>query len=152
MKLDLGCGKVKKEGWLGIDIGDFGHLYNNGEFIQWNLSKGIPLEDNSVDELFSHHCIEHIPDHYNKEENCIEDATRFIMMEIHRVCKPKAIVDLEVPLFNFWEQHKTIFRKTAFSEYVEEGLFKELSRKVIWNHSLSWYSLFNVKVKLKVIK
>ena len=74
------------------------------------------------------------------------------MLEMHRVCKPGAIVEIEVPIFNFWEEHKTIFRKNAFKQYIKEGLYDEISRKLIWNHSLAWYSLFNIKVKLKVKK
>lgn len=151
MKLDLGCGKTKKKGFVGIDIGDF-HTQYRGGFIKHNLNKGIPFGDNTVTELHSYHFIEHICEHFNKKEQIIEDGIRFIMLEIHRVCKPKAKVVLEVPIFNFWEQHKHIFRASAFKDYVEEGLFKEISRKIIWNHTLKWYALFNVRVELEVIK
>jgi len=152
VKLELGCGKSKKAGFVGLDIKDYSKIYAGHEFKQQDIAEGIPYDDDSVEELHSYHFIEHIPDHFNKEKQIIEDGVGWIIREIHRVCKDGAKVVLEVPMFNLWEEHKHIFRGTAFKEYVDEGLFKEISRKRIWNHTLAWYALFNVRVELRVIK
>ncbi len=152
VKLDLGCGRTKRRGHIGIDIFDYSRIYPPGEFIQQNLSEGIPFKDNEVERLHSSHLIEHLPDHFNKEKQIIENGVDWFMEEIHRVCKPGAIVELEVPIMNFWEYHKTVFRKSAFKCHVAQGMFDELSRKKVWNRSFHWYSLFNVKVILRVKK
>lgn len=73
IKLDLACGQRKREGFTGVDIAKA-----DGVDIVYDLSK-FPwefLEDNSVDEIFSSHFIEHV-----------DDLIPF-MEEIHRVLKP----------------------------------------------------------------
>lgn len=81
LKLDLGCGKSRKNGFIGIDIQD------NGQEIVWDITKGIPLPDNSVSEIFSSHFIEHID---------IADIDNLIY-EIIRVCVNDGIVEIRCP-------------------------------------------------------
>jgi len=73
IKLDLGCGHQQFDGFIGIDIND------NGQQMIWDIRKGIPFPDNSVDEIFSSHFVEHLTD-----EESIE-----LFREIYRVLKPK---------------------------------------------------------------
>lgn len=54
LKLDVGCGKNKKEGFLGIDIID------GVDFVLDITREKVPLEDNVADEVYSHHFFEHI--------------------------------------------------------------------------------------------
>jgi len=56
IKLDVGCGRNKREGYVGIDWKDF------GQEIIWDITKGIPLPDNSCSHIFCSHVIEHIDD------------------------------------------------------------------------------------------
>jgi ubiquinone/menaquinone biosynthesis C-methylase UbiE len=84
MKLDLGCGQNKKQGFQGLD-----RIKMPGVDIICDLNKEkIPLQDNSVEEVFSMHFMEHIKDFL------------FVMEEIHRVCKNGAKVTIAVPYFN----------------------------------------------------
>ena len=62
MKIDLGCGLKKLEGFVGIDIGDFEELYPQKEFIKSDVFEYISkLDGNTVEEIFSNQFVEHIP-------------------------------------------------------------------------------------------
>ena len=58
LSLNLGCGKDYKPGWVNIDA----NLYKNIKKldIKYDLSKGIPFQDNSVDYIFNEHFLEHL--------------------------------------------------------------------------------------------
>jgi predicted SAM-dependent methyltransferase len=55
-KLDLGCGKNKKEGFLGVDQSPD----VDADFIHDLNSYPYPFDDNSVFEIFTSHFIEHV--------------------------------------------------------------------------------------------
>lgn len=72
IKLELGSGKKRGEnGWTTIDI-------TNAD-INWDLTNGIPLPNNSVSKIYSSHLLEHIP------------YTQLIIFlkECHRTLKPE---------------------------------------------------------------
>lgn len=70
MKVELGCPE-RKEGWTTIDV------RGNPDII-YDLSEGIPLEDNSCSEVRAFHLIEHI--HWKK--------TYKFLSEVYRILKP----------------------------------------------------------------
>ena len=54
IKLELGSGQKKgKDGWVTVDL--------HGADINWDLRRGLPLRDGSVDVIYSSHLLEHIP-------------------------------------------------------------------------------------------
>jgi ubiquinone/menaquinone biosynthesis C-methylase UbiE len=56
IRLDIGCGKTKQEGWVGIDVIAFDgvdHVMNAG-------TERWPFEDGSVDEAKASHFLEHL--------------------------------------------------------------------------------------------
>lgn len=55
MKLDLGCGKNKKEGFIGVDSRPF-----DGVDVVTDLRKPWPWENDSVDEVHCSHFVEHL--------------------------------------------------------------------------------------------
>jgi len=55
LKLDLGCGPSKREGFKGVDLCKF-----NGVDFVVDLTKRWPWADNSVEEAYSSHFIEHL--------------------------------------------------------------------------------------------
>lgn len=58
IKLHLGCGPHVWEDWINIE-GEY--AANQPNVILFDITSNYPLPDNSVDEIFSSHVIEHIP-------------------------------------------------------------------------------------------
>lgn len=54
LRLDLGCGKNKREGFIGVDSRDFGQDMTHDLTTKW------PWEDESVEEVYSSHFVEHL--------------------------------------------------------------------------------------------
>jgi predicted SAM-dependent methyltransferase len=92
LKLDLGCGYVKPNGYIGIDnmVGAAAQVENkeNAPDILMDLCRGsFPFEDSSITEVRSSHFLEHsILDH--------------IINESYRVLKPAGRFDFTVPYAN----------------------------------------------------
>jgi hypothetical protein len=73
IKLDLGCGINKREGFTGVDS-----LKLKGVDIVADLTKKWPWKDSSVDEIHMSHTLEH----FTQEERI------HVMNEMYRVLKP----------------------------------------------------------------
>lgn len=84
IKLDIGCGPNKKEGYVGIDIlpfdGKVDHVFNAG-------TERWPFEDGSVDEAHSSHFVEHLT---------APERIHFVN-ELHRVMKTGAKAAIITP-------------------------------------------------------
>ncbi|MDZ8120414.1 class I SAM-dependent methyltransferase [Pontiella agarivorans] len=84
IKLDLGCGQGPVEGFFAVD-----HLEMDGVDVVADLNEPLDLlPDNSVDEIYSRHCFEHI------------DNFLPLMKEIHRVVKPGGKIEIIVPHYS----------------------------------------------------
>lgn len=105
VKLSIGCGMRKPDGWIGLDIRKFkcvDHVLNVGKE-KW------PLKDNSVDYAESVHLFEHF---YPEE-------LFFAMDEAWRVLKPDGVLHIEVPkadtrAFYIHPDHKLHFIEETF--------------------------------------
>jgi predicted SAM-dependent methyltransferase len=125
--VDIGCGRNKVPGCLGIDIAD-----DVGADIVCDITKGIPLPDNSVDELHCSHVLEHL-------WNC--DPA---LLEMARICKPGASLFFRVPDVHhdsyhcpthcqpwsryWWEEHCTLFDVVRVSGEVDAEAFGRIQR------------------------
>lgn len=88
MRIDLGCSRKKKEGYIGIDIFDWSSLYSKEEFIQGQVPDILEnFENNSIDEVRASHFIEHISQPY------VIDTFN----EIYRILKIGGIFEINVP-------------------------------------------------------
>lgn len=80
IKLELGSGqKLGTNGWTTVDM--------HGADINYDLRKGIPLKDNTVDGIYTSHLFEHIP---------FNDLVAFVS-ECHRVLKVGSSLSVCVP-------------------------------------------------------
>ena len=80
--LELGSGPKKgKDGWITVDL--------HGADISYDLRRGIPLPDNSVDAIYTSHMFEHIP--YKRLKNFIGECYRVLKSGGYlSVCVPNA--------------------------------------------------------------
>lgn len=146
IKLDLGCGERKLEGYFGIDKQSF-----PGVDLIWDLENGIPFDSDSVDKIRTYHFLEHI-------SNPI-----MIMNEIWRVLKDGGVLDFEVPSTKGEgavadPTHVSEWNKLSFQFYVDDILrrthsiypkFKILELDEF--EDKKWRTVY-VKGKLQVVK
>ena len=85
LKLDLGCGKNKKQGFWGVDERKF-----NGVDQVCDLKKKFPWKDNSVEEIHCSHFLEHLTG---------VERVQF-MNEVYRVLIPDGKITLITPHWN----------------------------------------------------
>lgn len=142
MKVDLGCGiNKKKEGYIGVD-----QFEGFGVDIVCDIDKGISLEDNTVDKLYSSHFLEHVKDFIKTME------------EIYRICKPNAEIEIKVPHFSgisgYCVFHKRFFRYDSFDNldknkrrmFVTDKCDIEIiSKRIIFDKR--WYMAYNYIVE-----
>lgn len=85
MKLNVGCGLNKLAGYVNIDKYPVSKpdLVMDAEVVPW------PLESNSADEVLFNHSLEHM--------GADVDVFFGLLTELYRVCKPGAIVQINVP-------------------------------------------------------
>ena len=96
VKIELGSGAKKgKDGWITVD--------QYGADINWDLRRGIPLPNGSVDKIYSSHLLEHIP---------YQQLIPFLR-ECRRVMKSDAEFSVCVPNFRLYVdayKNKKLFR------------------------------------------
>jgi len=103
INLDIGAGDTRRAGWVTLDITDGCDLY-------WDLRRGIPFPDNSVQRVYSSHLFEHMD--YNAGQSLLGEARRVLMPggEVS-VCVPNARLYIDAylgvseldPDHDFWE-------------------------------------------------
>ncbi len=80
VRVDLGCGRRKVRGTIGVDI-----VPSAAVDLVADFGQGLPFKDNSVDAVYAYHLLEHMDDFL-----CF-------MGEIWRVCRHDARVYVKVP-------------------------------------------------------
>jgi hypothetical protein len=85
LKFNMGCGQSKLPGYVNVDQASdcLPDVVHDLEQFPW------PWEDNSADEVIFHHSLEHLG----------ESPRAFlrIMVELYRICRNGAIVQIDVP-------------------------------------------------------
>jgi len=81
IRVDLGCGGAKRQGYIGLDYVDLPGV----DHVLDLTTDRYPFDDNTVDEVFSAHFLEHI------------DAPNHVFGEIGRICKDGAHVEFWTP-------------------------------------------------------
>ena len=95
MKINLGCGEKKLEGYVNVDVCGNPDVCADLSVYPW------PFESDSADEVFSEHFLEHVKD--------FEAA----ILEMHRILKPEGVLHFKVPHFKSpyfpWHVHLQAF-------------------------------------------
>jgi len=115
IKLDIGCGKNKKPGFIGVDIIKF-----DGVDVVADLAAGKwPWEDNTVDEIHCSHFLEHLTNWNDKWERV------HFFNELYRVMKVGAKATLVFPHWSSNRFYGDPSHKEPFSEMGFYYLSKE---------------------------
>ena len=136
VKLELGCGSIRRvPGATTIDR----EALDTVDIVA-DLNKAIPMENESVDEIYSFHFLEHVDDF---------DA---FMKEVHRVLKPGGKMIGTVPHFSnpyFYSDptHNSFFGLYTFSYYSANQRY--FRRKVPVFYSSDLFDLEKVKLVFK---
>jgi len=79
--LNLGCGLIYNKDWNNVD------LIKNKDIIYYDISKGIPFGNNSLDVVYASHVLEHLS----------YESGKFLLNEINRVLKKNGVIRIAVP-------------------------------------------------------
>jgi predicted SAM-dependent methyltransferase len=167
MKLHIGCGFDKKEGYINCDFSK--DVKPDKVF---DITKNWPFKDNQITEILMNHTLEHT-------QKPIE-----VMKEMYRICKNDAIIKIRVPYFSSESafsmmDHYSFYTYTTF-DFLEKnhpchwqgfGNFKIITKKLIWRRELKifefvfnkipriyqelfcwWFPAKELYIELKVIK
>ncbi len=83
IKLNLGCGEDKREGWINVDRFGTPDVVHNLEQFPW------PWEESSVEEIQMKHVLEHLGQQ--------TDVFLSIMKELYRISAPNCRITIAVP-------------------------------------------------------
>ena len=108
-KLNLGCGRDIKKGYINLDKSEI-----KGVDIVHNLDKyPWPFKDNHFGEVYGKDVIEHAKDLFK------------VMKEIRRICKHNAVVKIIVPYWHssaaFYPNHNYFFNVDSMKFFTEES-------------------------------
>ena len=133
IKVELGCGKERKVS----DAITVDEVNLSSVDIVANINHGLPFEDNSIDEIYSFHFLEHV------------DDLEFVLKEIYRVLKPNGkkigtVPHFANPYFYSDPSHNNFFGLYSFSYFdKDQKLFK---RKVPTFYMSGLFEVSSVKL------
>lgn len=97
IKIDLGCGSRKRDGYIGVDVVDLA-----GVDIVCNLEQRLPFDDDSIDDVYASYFIEHVGDIVK------------LIRELYRVCRDGALLEIKVPYYQSVTQFKDPTHRSFF--------------------------------------
>lgn len=136
MRLDLACGNNKQEGFTGIDITKEG---TQADIALNLLSFPWSFEENSVDEIFCSHFIEHIPhgDGFN-------DPFFDFFNEVGRILRVGGKAIFTTPYYTSMRA----FQDPTHQRFITEATYAYLDQEWRKNNKLEHYP---IKTDLKVV-
>lgn len=113
-RLNLGCGKVIKEGWINVDIQKGRGIDKSFDFNKFPY----PFENNVFDEVLIDNVLEHLQE------------PQKVMKEIWRISKKNATIRVIVPYYNTWWAWGDI----THVHYFNENSIKQVLGEVDYIH------------------
>ena len=152
-KLHIGCGRIKLDGFINIDIAK-----EVEPDIVVDIEKGLPFEENSFNYIYSCNALEEIRPQY----------WDFVLREIGRVAKNGCILELNLPFDNLYQRGRAnhyrtfnwdsffVFAEGQQCDYSAPLILKNLKKRPNVFIRL-WFNLFpflkkHVHFKFKIIK
>lgn len=131
--LDLGCGRRKHENAIGVDVDS-----RSDADVRCDLNgTPLPFQSDSFDGIICHSIIEHL------------DDVLTVMIELHRVAKAGAMIDIITPHFSAlysWDDptHRHHFSSNSFDYFLPdspmtsrgEGLYEVVTRRIVFGRGL----------------
>jgi len=124
--LDIGCGKHKTKGAIGIDIVKLPEV----DIVMNIENKKLPFKNNTIDEIHCYHTLEHVAN------------LSFVLDEFWRVLKEGGRLYIKVPHFSFFGNYADPTHKRSFSYFTFDFFTGEAGENI------SYY----YKFKFKIIK
>ncbi|MDD3178705.1 MAG: methyltransferase domain-containing protein [Candidatus ainarchaeum sp.] len=100
MKLNFGCGKDIKKGWVNVDFQKAKNIDNSFDFSKYPY----PFKDDT----FSYVLIDNVLEHLNNPQK--------VMQEIWRISKNKGVVEIIVPYYNSYYAYADPTHVNFFNE------------------------------------
>ncbi len=125
-RLNVGCGNQKMAGWIGID-----RVKTAAAGIVRDITRGLPFDDSSVDEIFCDNVLEHIGP---------SDDFVFLLNEFYRVLKPGGLATIIVPDGR---------SQAAWQDPTHQRAFVPRSA-LYWNQDLPWPKLYGITADFDV--
>lgn len=123
--LDIGCGRNKIPGAIGIDIDPSSHAEISHNFNDFPY----PIETDTFDQVFAKHIIEHL------------DHARKFMREIERILKPGGRAFIETPHFSSRVAYSEPEHKLFFSYFMFNELLRGMKVKVV-RQRITFHKIF----------
>jgi predicted SAM-dependent methyltransferase len=121
LRLHVGCGRARMEGWLNLDIQRL-----PGVDVVADVTKGLDIPDGAAEAVFAEHFLEHLP---------LADALAFLA-EVHRVLAPGAWVRLSTPNLDWvWATH---YRLDLGAEEKRDAALRINRAFHGWRHRFLW--------------
>lgn len=134
-KLNFGCGKIIKDGWVNVDYQKAKGIDKSFDFIKYPY----PFKDNIFDYVLIDNVIEHL------------ENPQKVMKEIWRICKKGAIVEIIVPYYNSYyayadPTHVNFFNEIAIKQTLgqveyshdKKNIFQIIELKSVPQRFLKW--------------
>ena len=136
MKLDIGCGRNKKRGFIGLDISQD----SNADIIASALK--LPFKDAAASEIICSHLVEHL----------YPDEAQQLFDEIFRVLKQGGRARLKIDrdwsrgrLLSKDPEHKYRYNANEIKDMVQKFAFKMVKRRI---YLLEWKLRTKIFVEL----
>jgi SAM-dependent methyltransferase len=110
-RLNLGCGRDIRPGYVNLDV-----VKMPGIDVVADLERPLPFADDSFDEVFTSHVLEHVGDLFP------------LLAELRRICRPDAVIRIFVPHLSFFgaytdPTHKRFFGYHSFDYFTAGGTY-----------------------------
>jgi SAM-dependent methyltransferase len=149
MKLEIGCGRTKAPGFVGMDRVALPEvdIVHELETFPWPMPNSHdPIPDSSISEIRASHVLEHVRD------------LNGVLEEACRILEPGGLFRIVVPYYRHEgafsdPTHVRFFTERTFSyftdgeplNYYSKARFKIVSMKYGWNGRLAWHIEHHVK-------